>query len=330
MSATAQRPLPRRSLAFRALTWFTILYSLLLAFELALRFALGLGNPVLYRYDDACAYLPEPGQHVRRFFRENDINSLGMRCPEYALHKLPGVLRILFLGDSVTYGTTYVDQSEIFTSLLARDLPQRLKRGVEVLNASAGAWAPANELGYLRSRGTFDADVVVFVLNTGDLVQPMNRQPLLLANGYPDHRPPLALYELWVRYVRPRVFHGASEVDAGSQAAPVDVMQQTPPVLEVLDEACRFAREHRAEFRILYIPARGEQWENLQYARGFEMLRSWAGRNQVPLLDLSSDLTSRPKLEVYQDSIHLRPAGNQIVAHAVEEKWTWPLVEDQP
>jgi hypothetical protein len=328
MSATAQPSPPRRSWAYRALKWFTVLYALLIVLELSLRFVFGLGIPVLYQYDAACGYLPVPNQQVRRFFSENDINSFGMRSPEIPAHKSPGTLRILFLGDSVTYGTTYVDQSQIFTSLLARDLPRQLHRQVEVLNASAGAWAPANEAGYLESRGTFDAELVVFVLNTGDLVQPMNRQPLLLANGYPEHRPPFALYELWVRYVRPRILRSGSAVDAGSQAATVDIAHQTPPVLEVLDEARRFAREHRAELRIVYTPAHGGEWESLQYARGFEMLRSWASRNQVPLLDLSSDLASRPMSEIYQDSIHLKPAGNQIVADSVEHKWTWPDSKD--
>lgn len=328
MSATAQPSRPRRSWAYRALKWFTLLYALLLALELSLRFVVGLGNPVLYQYDPACGYLPAPNQHVRRFFRENDINSFGMRSPEVSPHKSPGTLRILFLGDSVTYGTTYVDQSQIFTSLLARDLPQQLHRRVEVLNASAGAWAPANEAGYLESRGTFDADVVVFVLNTGDLVQPMNRATLLLLNGYPEHRPPFALYELWVRYVAPRILRAGSAADAGSQAATVDVARQTPPVLDVLDEARRFAKEHGAEFRIVYTPAHGGEWDSPQYARGFEMLRAWAAREQVPLLDLSADLASRPMTHVYQDSIHLKPVGNQIVADSVEHKWTWPDSKD--
>src|SRR5437763_17186053 len=91
---------------------------LLLVIELALRLVLGLGNPVIYQPDPACGYLPVPNQHVTRFFCRNDINSFGLRCPEFTANKPPGTLRILFVGDSVTYGTTHVDQSKIFTSLL--------------------------------------------------------------------------------------------------------------------------------------------------------------------------------------------------------------------
>jgi len=323
MTATNQPAPARQCLLRRAFKWFTVLYALLLAAELSLRFILGLGTPVTYQYDDACGYLPAPNQQVRRFFAENDINSCGMRSAEVPRQKPPGTLRLLFVGDSVTYGTTYVDQSRIFTSIVAQDLPHQLNRPVEVLNASAGAWAPANETGYLTSRGTFDADAVVFVLNTGDLVQPMTRLVLTLQGGYPEHRPPFALYELWLRYLKPRLFQLGSQLDAGSTAQKPDVDRDVPLVLATLEEACRFSRDHGAEFRIVYSPARGGGWESPEFARGFEMLRSWAARNNVPLLDLSADLSSRPEKEVYQDGIHLRPAGDEIVAHAIE-KWPWP------
>jgi hypothetical protein len=318
-----QPPPGRRSLPYRALKWFTILYALLLALELSLRFVLGLGNPVIYRYDADCGYFPAPNQQARRFFAENDTNSFGMRSAEVPRRKSPGTLRILFVGDSVTYGTTYVDQSRIFTSILARELPERVHRPVEVLNASAGAWAPANETGYLTSRGTFDSDVVLFVLNTGDLVQPMNWPVLTLQGGYPEKKPPFALCELWLRYLKPRLFHGPAPLDAGSFSQRPDVNRDTPPVLATLDRACRFARDHGAEFRIVYSPARGADWELPDHSRAFEMLRSWAARNNVPLLDLSVDLTARPLKEVYQDGIHLRPEGDEIVAHAIE-RWSWP------
>lgn len=324
MSQTNPRPPRRRSLLYRAIKWITILYALLLAAELSLTVVFGLGNPILYRYDPACAYLPAPDQQVRRFFAENDTNSFGMRSPQVSAHKPSGMLRVMVVGDSVTYGTSYVDQSKIFTSILGRELPSQLHRPVEVLNASAGAWAPANELGYLESRGTFDADVVIFVLNTGDLVQPMNHPTLMLANGYPDRRPPFALYELWVRYLRPRLFHERSGVDAGSTADKPDVEHETPRVLATLDEACSFARSRGAEFRIVYTVARGGDWGLPDYARALAMLHAWAKDHQVPLLDLTSELSAGPIEDVYQDGIHLRSLGDRIVADAIARKWSWP------
>jgi hypothetical protein len=182
-----------------------------------------------------------------------------------------------------------------------------------------------NELGYLRSRGTFGADAVVIVLNTGDLVQPFNPGKLLLAGGYPDHRPPLAMEELWVRYIGPRFFHTGAAVDAGALAEKEpDVDHVTPHILESLTQAQHIASNSGAQFGIVYSPAVGREWENPAYGRGLEMLRNWAREHQVTLVDLTPAYSKRLTTEVYQDGIHLRPLGNQIVAQALEEQWPWP------
>lgn len=193
--------------------------ALLIMTEAGLRLGAGLGNPVLYQPDAACGYLPVADQRVRRFGCWNEINQFGQRSAEISADKPTGLKRILFIGDSVTYGTTHVDQSQIFTELLAQRLPKQLGRPVQIMNASTGAWAVANEVGYLRSRGTFGADSVIIVLNTGDLVQPFNPGELTAVSGYPSRRPWCALTELWVRYLSPRLFGRKAAQDAGSTAA---------------------------------------------------------------------------------------------------------------
>lgn len=35
----------------------------------------------------------------------------------------PGVVRVLFVGDSITYGTTHVDQGKIFTQIVDAGCP---------------------------------------------------------------------------------------------------------------------------------------------------------------------------------------------------------------
>jgi nucleoside 2-deoxyribosyltransferase len=77
----------------------------------------------------------------------------------------------MFVGDSIAYGTTMVDQDAIFVEVLHRELPAILHCRVEVLNASASAWAIDNELAYIESRGIFQSDRVILVLNDGDLDQ---------------------------------------------------------------------------------------------------------------------------------------------------------------
>lgn len=318
------RPAPARPKRgpWRLLRAAVALLALLLASELVLRLAAGLGDPVIYRPDADCGYLPVPNQHVRRFGARNDINAYGMRSPDVPASKPAGALRVLFVGDSVTFGTTRVDQSEIFTSVLAAELPARLGRPVEVLNASTGGWAVSNELGFLRSRGTFGADVVLFVLNTGDLTQGPSTPVLTLEAGYPDHKPPFAWWELWARYLRPRLLHRPPAADPGSQASSaLSDGNATEAVLRELAEAKRFAERAGARFAVVFSPARGAEWEQPVYAAGLASLKDWATAEGVPLLDMTETFAAAPAAEVYQDGIHLRPRGNRIVADAIEKAW---------
>src|SRR5882724_9839198 len=104
---------------------------LALATELFLRFVLGLGNPVLIAADRACGYITKPNQNIRRFLVHTYINKYGMRADEIASTKPEKVVRIYFVGDSITYGTTHVDQGEIFSEILKRELPGFVHKPVQ-------------------------------------------------------------------------------------------------------------------------------------------------------------------------------------------------------
>lgn len=126
--------------------------------ELLLRFVLGLGTPVVVVPDPACSYALAPNQRIWRFFCHTHTDRYGMRSDAFTPLPAPGTLRVMFVGDSVTYGTSHVDQPRIFTELLHHGLPSVVHQRVEVINASAGGWGIDNELSWLRSRGTFSLE----------------------------------------------------------------------------------------------------------------------------------------------------------------------------
>ena len=174
-------------------------------------------------------------------------------------------MRILLIGDSVTYGTTYIDQADIFASLLERGLKQTMRSKVEVLNASAGGWAPSNEINFLISRGTFDASHVVFVLNTEDLNQPFAEfEP---GPNFPTQKPLTAIGELWERYIWPRLSATRVTVrDPGSQPSlPGGIANQEMAVLDKLVVGRDYARRHGAVFAIVYIPSHSAIWDSAAY-----------------------------------------------------------------
>jgi hypothetical protein len=287
--------------------------------ETILRFALGLGNPVLVQPDPACAYILKPDQDVMRFFVRTHISHYGMRSDEVSTVPAPGALRLMFVGDSVTYGTTQVDQKEIFTEVLHRGLPAIVHRPVEVLNASAGAWAPDNELSYIQSRGIFQSAFVFLVLNDGDLTQP--RSTLAeVGDGLPQQRPATAVGELYTRYIRPRVFHMMGKTDAGDSIGKEsdEVMRGNLADIQQIDE---FVTSHGARLVIVYLPFRKDIPHESGSAEA--ILQAWSQPHHVKMFDLTSTEASYSSEEITLDhGIHLNAKGHLIVAKAIEHSWT--------
>ena len=94
-------------------------------------------------------------------------NSEGWRDRERSLQRRPNTLRILVLGDSVTYGAI-VGQADTYTAILERKLRAN---GVdaEVINISYGGWGADQELEALSLEGlAYKPDLVILQFCTND------------------------------------------------------------------------------------------------------------------------------------------------------------------
>jgi len=297
---------------------FALLTVLVILTEGILRFGLGLGNPILVVSDSACGYIVKPDQNVYRFFARTHINHFGMRSDEVSAAHTPGTMRLLFIGDSITYGTSRVGQTKLFTELLHRDLPLLIHRPVEVLNASASAWAPANEVSYVTSRGVFQSDVVFEVLNDGDVAQP----PATLSDvgdDLPQHRPLTAIGELYSRYLKPKLFHARQHNDAGD-VVKLDEQQVTRKNLDALDRMNAIVGGAGARFVIVYLPFRRDIPEPSSSAR--TILKEWTADRHIPMIDISPVESQYSPNEITIDNgWHLNAKGHEIVAQAIEQAW---------
>jgi hypothetical protein len=125
-----------------------------IAGELALR-AVGLGDPVLYDNRLAYGYRPLPNQTRRRIGSARvHVNALGVRGPDVPPAPAPGTTRLLFLGDSVTWGGSYVDDDALFAAIAARRVAAE-RHPVEWLDAGVNGWGPENVLGLVRETRGF-------------------------------------------------------------------------------------------------------------------------------------------------------------------------------
>ena len=139
----------------------------LLVCEAGVRIA-GVGGMIAYQPDPTWGYTMRPEQRVYVYGHPVDVNSLGFRGPELSAAKSPGSVRIVFLGDSVTYGGGQAREEEIFVRRIEADL-RRAGTSVEALNISASGWSPQNWIAFVEHRGLYEADIVVAVIPEVDL-----------------------------------------------------------------------------------------------------------------------------------------------------------------
>ena len=130
--------------------------------EMYLRYV-GLGDPIRYDSDYIYGYAPKINQKKQRINGSVvTINDIGLRTK--INWKNDKRNKIVFFGDSITYGGSYIDDDETFVSLVCKKLEKFLCG-----NAGVNAYGVIN----IINRSKFDqrlndSDIVIFVLAPGD------------------------------------------------------------------------------------------------------------------------------------------------------------------
>ena len=210
--------------------------------EFICRFAIGLGDPPLYQADAQMEYILQPSKTYHRFHNRFSVNRYGMRADDFPASKsIPNELRVIVVGDSIVYGGVRIDQNDIDTEILKRELQREFGRPVVVGNASAKSWGPPNELAYLQRFGTLQADVVILELSSHDYADAPTFTPVVgVAAAYPDKKPALAVIDLLRTYLLPRLFHVGETPAAVDRSLPGDA-PSAQDIIECRDSEREFS-----------------------------------------------------------------------------------------
>jgi lysophospholipase L1-like esterase len=311
---------PRRPRRYWALGLLLVLVAVT---ELGLRVGFGLGNPVLLQADPYTGYRFQPNQRVVRFGKRISYNQFSQRSQPITLPKPPSVLRLLMVGDSVLNGGNPTDQSETITELF-QTLVQSTGQPAEVLNASAGSWGIGNQLGYLQQFGIFDSDAVVLQIGAHDLYQPTSTSEKLGRDpNFPDRRPLLAIQELWVRYLLPRLhqqFAGSMPITAISPS--FDPTITALRNRQHLSAAINLVQAHRRPVFILFIPGYPQVVSPVAptpyKAEFLQVVQSL----NAPIIDMQLRWQALPPATIasyFRDEVHLTVAGHRVIATALYE-----------
>ena len=126
----------------------------------------GLNLPNSSGYTNKWTRTANQGSWTLDGYVEVRTNSLGMRSPEVPMPKARGTYRILFLGDSIVFGTG-LDAADTFVRRLEKNL-QAGGRRIEIVNAGVGDIGSKEEWEIFQSTGIHvqpDIVLVGFYLN---------------------------------------------------------------------------------------------------------------------------------------------------------------------
>jgi len=308
--------------------------ALLLA-ELALRL-LGLGHPY---FSAAEAYLPSPNPRLLFTPRADfdgfsegtwvHTNSLGLRERELPLDKPPGLTRLLFLGDSVTFGPGVRDD-EPFPRLLEARLAGARPGRVETVNAGVVGYNTTQELARLQDVGlAYRPDVVVLTFVVNDLLDAFS----IFEHQY-EPTGPLATEKAWLRpnshlyrFVQDTYWRASLDLRRlrTGQTEPMRPRARFEERLAEIAEIADTARSHGAAFFLVLYPdnlddpvSPGPDGQQLSVRD--ELVR-FVGRTGYLFLDLTGSLgdVHDPRARQYRlrEDPHPSQAGHQVIADAL-------------
>ena len=300
--------------------------------EIGLRLVLGLGSPPLLTAHPDIGYLFQADQDLTRFTNRVHINGYHQRSDDMQVADSSRVARVLFLGDSITWGGVLTDQQKTYPELFENRLGPWCEAPAETLNASAGSWGVGNLRAYAEEFGFFGSDLVVLQIGQGDLTQPTSDSSSVGSRSMPRHPPPLALTELVQRYLWPRlrsrVNQWFSENVREASTSPIHRASvsradrsQFETNMKHLGALVERIRKRRMPVAVLYVPERGSVLPGGGSPPAlYDRFRDWIDRHGVPIVDLQARWDGLPNVKsYYRDYIHPNERGNQAIAESLSE-----------
>jgi lysophospholipase L1-like esterase len=260
-----------------------------------------------------------------------------VRGPALPYAKPDSTVRLLYLGDSVTFGHGVAADAALFPYVTERILEAQTGRPVETVNAGVPGYMPWQELRYLRDEGVRyapDVIVVAFVLN--DVAE---RLDSAFWGGSRDFNVPLAALDrvsersglVWLALTLGKKLRFGDVDFAARQEQDVRTLIERPEdgrvraaweeTFRALDGIVRVCRARRIRVLLAVSPFAFQLDAPAATGRPQRQLRAYAARRGLPFLDLLPALSARaktagiPPRRYFLDYDHFSVAGHEAVGN---------------
>lgn len=156
-------------------SYFLLILCILILIEITTRY-FGLHQYPLFIESKEFEYIHKPNQATKIYGNKFMTNEYSMRSNSISKND---TLVVLLIGDSVLNGGNSIDQDDLASTILENDLNKKVKKHVRVLNISSYTWGSDNIYAYLKKYGTFSADLIVYICNSGDAYDPMTFEKIV-------------------------------------------------------------------------------------------------------------------------------------------------------
>jgi lysophospholipase L1-like esterase len=294
-----------------------------------------------YREDPEVGFALEPDTAMVMTFSEAPggayrlrTNALGLRDERALVPKSAGTLRVLALGDSMTFGLG-VEREEAWPAVLERSLSKKIApRPVEVVNAGVSCWGQCEEVAFLEHRArALEPDLVVLEFTVANDVLDDLRYREENGRLVPD--PSLAReleqhaifenpFALHSRAFRLFVWH------TGRHIVRYEVMlapERLARASQLIRRARDVARGIGAELVLLVAPpsfqVEGGLAERVLGSRRLDdAILAQAERDGIAALDAGDSLraaTRAGRTPYFARDMHWNPSGHEVVGEATAE-----------
>jgi hypothetical protein len=275
------------------------LLSLLVLSEIMLKKFMGLGNPILYDSNPLYGFRPLPGQKNTRFMGATvKINNLGLRADEDWDESNND--KILFLGDSVTYGGSHIDNRDLFSSIAVSGL-NNFKGG----NAGVNAWGIENIYGLIVESNFRPAIIYVTTVPERDFYRGLTRMQGL---PYYNVSPKYALLELWYYFC----YLQNNKRYRGSCPSDAEIKYILEKAVNKLKEMDKLLKEKGYSHLIFVSPSKSQVFGEASKDHLTHYLLNRYDLNPIYILDGLNQEDLAQKDKIFHDEIHLQKPGHQI------------------
>lgn len=291
---------------FLIITIFLILFIPLVISEIYLRF-IGLGNPVTYNDNYVYGYAPKANQKKQRFKNSTvTINDAGLRAVHnWANNK--NKKKIIFFGDSVTYGGSYIDDNELFSELTCDNLENE---NYICGNAGVNAYGIFNIVFRSRYDTRLNDDYLrIFLLVPDDFyrgLQDHNTAHFYLNESKLIFNSLLEAVNFFATKYNLKNFI-SKRSDNIKRDNQLDIINES---IRILDSELKRLRKQQKKFLIFYTPSNPTNELNNYIFKQINKIISFE------VIDLSSHL----KKDMFEDSIHYNKKGHVKVSEIMSKK----------